>query len=589
LGTQVFPFNYVNEYYFGTYDCYVPLYDYVYTVEVPCPSATPTPTPTVTPTPWNVCYNIDGGFDNRADTAVEDNEGRILFGGLFTTYSGQPFNRIVRVFSDGTVDPSFNIGTGFNNEIYGFRIQPDGKILVGGFFTSYNGTNANKIIRLNDDGTIDNTFSSGSGFGGSDSSVSAFAIQPDGKIVVVGEFTTYSGQPYNSIIRLNSDGSIDNSFNVGTGLNNIAYDIIQQSDGKKLVLGAFTTYSGQTYNRILRLNNDGTIDNSLNVGTGFNNETYSAVIEDNGKMVIVGLFTQYSGETHRQIIRLNSNGSIDNTFDSGSGFTRPGGTSYVLSVFKYTEKYYLTGDFETYNGLSANGLIQLNNNGTIDNTFNTGTGLEFSGRPENVGLLLSNGVHIVFGKFNSYNGYQVNDIAYLNPFGTLLNCPLPTPTPTVTSTPTPTNTQTPTNTSTTTQTPTTTPTNTLTPTTTPTNTPTNTQTSTTTQTPTTTRTPTPTNNRFGFAVYSGLTSDDACSQVNIPTTIYGNESLFDENTQFYNNSFGPVTINMTGFYNYEQVFVELDSEGNAGAYGICSTPTPTPTNTETPTPTVTPT
>ena len=51
LGTQVFPFNYVNEYYFGTYNCYVPLYDYVYTVEVPCPSSTPTPTPTVTPTP----------------------------------------------------------------------------------------------------------------------------------------------------------------------------------------------------------------------------------------------------------------------------------------------------------------------------------------------------------------------------------------------------------------------------------------------------------------------------------------------------------------------------------------------------------
>jgi len=180
--------------------------------------------------------------------------------------------------------------------------------------------------------------------------------------------------------------------------------------------------------------------------------------------------------------------------------------------------------------------------------------------------------------------------------------PTPTPTPTVTSTPTitPTNTSTPTvtptNTSTSTNTPTVTPTNTLTNTLTPTNTPTNTQTPTTTatQTPTTTstQTPTPTSNRFGFAVYTGLTSDDACSQVNIPTTIYGDESLFDENTQFYNNSFGSVTINMVGFYNYDQVVIELFANGTInGVFSLCVTPTPTPTitATNTPTPTNTPT
>ena len=164
--------------------------------------------------------------------------------------------------------------------------------------------------------------------------------------------------------------------------------------------------------------------------------------------------------------------------------------------------------------------------------------------------------------------------------------PTPTPTPTVTSTPT----NTPTNTLTNTLTPTVTPTNTSTPTNTPTvtptNTPTNTQTQTTTatQTPTTTptRTPTPTNNRFGFAVYTGLTSDNACSQVNIPTTIYGDESLFDENIQFYNDSFGPVTINMIGFYNYDQVVIELFTNGTInGVFSLCVTPTPTPTVTPT--------
>jgi hypothetical protein len=169
----------------------------------------------------------------------------------------------------------------------------------------------------------------------------------------------------------------------------------------------------------------------------------------------------------------------------------------------------------------------------------------------------------------------------------------PTNTPTETSTqtpsPTPTNTETPTQTSTETPTQTETSTPTTTNTETPTQTPTPTNTETPTNTPTQTQTPTPTNNRFGFALYSGLTSDDACSQVNIPTTIYGDESLFDENTIFYNDFIGPSTIDMSGFYNYEQIVVELLSDGTVDSgFSLCIiTPTPTPTTTQTPTPTTT--
>ena len=166
----------------------------------------------------------------------------------------------------------------------------------------------------------------------------------------------------------------------------------------------------------------------------------------------------------------------------------------------------------------------------------------------------------------------------------------PSETPTQTPTNTPTVTQTPTNTSTNTETPTSTPTNTETPTSTPTQTstqtPTNTPTTTTTLTTTPTQTPTPTHNRYSFAVYSGLTSDEACGQYNIPTNLYGDFIMFDENSQFYNDFVGPVTIDMSGFYNYEQLIVELDSNGfQIGSYGLCQTLTPTPTNTETPTPT----
>lgn len=467
--------------------------------------------PTPTPTAYNFCYELDGGFNNQAEAAVEDSSGRIIFGGIFTTYSGQSFNRIVRVNSNGNIDPTFNIGTGFDNDVYAVELQPDGKILVGGIFSSYSGVSANKIIRLNSNGTVDTTFSSGTGF---NFSVWSFAVQPDGKIVVGGGFTTYSGQSANSIIRLNSDGSIDNSFSIGSGLNNIAYDIIELNDGRKLVLGSFTSYSGQTHNRIVRLNNDGTVDNTLNVGSGFNSEVYSAEVEDDGKMIIVGLFDQFSGQTYRQIVKLNSDGSIDNTFNVGTGFQRSVGLCFALSVYKYGTKYFITGDFDFYNGNVANGLIQLNSDGTKDTSFNYGTGLLFSGTSFNTGLLLSNGIRIVYGQATQYNGYQIGDIAFLNPFGGLLNCPLVTPTPTATPT------LTPTNTSTNNSTPTTTPTNTSTPTTTPTNT------TTTTTTPTYTPTPSPTEvgsspfvsvwNTSNTSIYSS-----ASNQIALPLTSSG--------------------------------------------------------------------
>ena len=415
-----------------------------------------TPTPTPSSTPWNYCYSFNGGFNDQPQSAVEDSSGRIIFGGSFTSYSGTPFNRIVRLNSDASIDNTFNIGTAFNNPVTEVVLQPDGKIIVGGIFSSYNGTPANDIIRLNSDGTVDNTFNSGTGI---DQIIWAINVQPDGKILVGGFFSQYNGVPYNCLIRLNSDGSVDNSFTIGTGFNNTIYDIKRQVDGKYIIFGSFTTFNGVTCNRIVRLNNNGSIDNTFNTGVGFNGETYSGLIDD-GKIVVAGEFFEYSGQTNRNIVRLNIDGSIDDTFNSNSGFSRTSGPSYTLSVLNYLGKYYITGDFNTYEGGSSNGLIRLNNDGSIDPTFNVGTGLVFESSTENLGLLLSNGIHVVFGAFTGYNGYEVNDIAFLNPFGTLLNCPLPTPTPTVTPTNTqtptvtPTNTQTPTNTKTPTQTPT---------------------------------------------------------------------------------------------------------------------------------------
>ncbi len=177
-------------------------------------------------------------------------------------------------------------------------------------------------------------------------------------------------------------------------------------------------------------------------------------------------------------------------------------------------------------------------------------------------------------------------------------CPSPTPTPTITSTPTPTLTTTPTLTPTITPTitptktvtPTITPTKTTTPTITPTKTTTPTKTAsptpTSTLTPTPTSTVTPTKARFSFTVYTGTTSTIACNQTNPPITIYGDKPIFDENLQFFNQLYGPVTINMSGYYNNLQVVTQLNSSGQQlGSFSLCPTltPTVTPTNTTTPT------
>ena len=258
-----------------------------------------------------------------------------MVGGIFTSYSGVTSNYIIRLNTGGTIDNTFNIGGGFNNSVASIILQPDNKILVGGIFTSYSGVTSNYIIRLNSNGTIDNTFNIGTGF---DSYVQSIILQPDNKILVGGNFTSYNGVARNNIIRLNSDGSIDNTFNIGTGFNNFVWPMISQTDGKILVGGNFTSYNGVTRNRIVRLNSDGTIDNAFNIGTGFTSDTLTTMIlQPDGKILVGGSFTSYNSTTRNRITRLVFTGD---------------------TVLKYFRKL---KDFNNYDQLPFNNNILIRN------------------------------------------------------------------------------------------------------------------------------------------------------------------------------------------------------------------------------------
>ncbi|MCX6824352.1 MAG: DUF5011 domain-containing protein, partial [candidate division SR1 bacterium] len=345
-----------------------------------------------------------GGFNEIInDIAIQD-DGKIVIGGLFTAYSGAVANRVVRLHTNGTIDTGFLMGIGFNSLV----IQSGGKLLVGGTFTTYNGVAVSRITRLNGDGTKDPSFAVGNGF---DNEIKAIIAQADGKIIAGGTFISYNGIVTNKIVRIHTDGTADTGFLMGNGFNNTVSTLAIQNDGKILVGGAFTTYSGTTVNRIVRLNTDGTIDNSFIIGSGFNNTINTIAIQDNSKIIIGGSFTTYNGTTANRIIRLNSNGSIDTGFFMGNGFP---GNVQALAI-QDDGKIIVGGSFTTYSGTTANKIVRTNSDGTIDTGFLIGNSF---GGPNVAALAIQNDEKIVVGgNFSTYQGAPAVRIIRLNTDG----------------------------------------------------------------------------------------------------------------------------------------------------------------------------
>lgn len=153
------------------------------------------------------------------------------------------------VSAGGTPDATFssNIGSGFDDVVRSVAVQADGKVVIGGGFTSVNGVPSSFIARLNAGGTPDTAFSTntGTGFNGS---VDSVAVQADAKILVGGFITSVDGVPSSGIARLNTDGTPDTAFstNTGTGFDGAVLPVAVQADGKVLVGGDFTSVNGVT-------------------------------------------------------------------------------------------------------------------------------------------------------------------------------------------------------------------------------------------------------------------------------------------------------------------------------------------------------
>ncbi|MDQ3191855.1 MAG: T9SS type A sorting domain-containing protein [Bacteroidota bacterium] len=156
----------------------------------------------------------------------------------------------MRLNSDGSLDNSFNTGTGFDYAVLAISIQGTSSIMVGGDFYNFNGNSCKRIARINTNGSLDTSFNPGTGF---DSPVETIALQADGKIIAGGWFTYFNGTARSRIARLNSNGTLDTTFNIGAGFNDFVFSVSLHNNGNIIVGGRFTSLNGLWRHNIARL------------------------------------------------------------------------------------------------------------------------------------------------------------------------------------------------------------------------------------------------------------------------------------------------------------------------------------------------
>ncbi|NWL00893.1 calcium-binding protein [Flavobacterium collinsii] len=307
------------------------------------------------------------GFDNSVFSILPLPDGKSIVGGNFKKFNGEIASRITCLLENGSNDESFNDkGLGANNLIKTTVLQADGRIILAGNFTKYNDKTINRIVRINENGQIDESFNIG---GGCNGQVYSLAIQTNQKIIVAGNFTKYNGLEVNSgrIVRLLMSGLIDPDFNTGSGADGIVETVMIQPDGKILIGGHFKTFNGFPFAGLVRLNSDGSIDNSFKIHDGFDKYVYALAIQPDNKIIVGGSFLTFNGVSQKRILRLNNDGSLDSTFESGTGFSKGDVRSILLQP---DGKILLGGTFSgTYKNAIVSRLIRLMPSGSYDNSF----------------------------------------------------------------------------------------------------------------------------------------------------------------------------------------------------------------------------
>ncbi|GEM_PF-823456 len=345
-------------------------------------------------------------------------DGRILIGGRFSSVNGVDRRHLAILKADGSLDGAFNPppvshfgffeGESTLTAVYGVAQQADGKTLLGGYFNNLDGTSRGNFARLKPDGSLDSDFQADF-----DSVVYAIAVQPDGKILVGGKFTTANGTIARRLTRLNADGTVDPSFKFG-GANGTVFSIALQTDGKILIGGEFSSLNlGAAQEPLLaRLNADGSVDTGFHLGAppfqlSLAPKIFSIAPQPDGKIFIAGDFGIF-GADRLNLAKLNADGSLE------SGF-RPAGTGGPINslAVQADGKVVVGGQFFLANNVFQSELARFKSDGSIDRSLlNGGSGA--NGPVENVVLQPDGGI-LLAGHFSLMNGQPRTFLARLLP------------------------------------------------------------------------------------------------------------------------------------------------------------------------------
>lgn len=313
--------------------------------------------------------------------------GKLLVGGSFTSFGGVPANRLVRLNADGSLDPTFNIGDGFNNDVESINVDSSGLIYVTGLFTFFDNNPRRGLARLLDDGSIDASFGV---VNDTNWTVYGTIIQSDGKLIVFGNFNNYLNNfSYEGIMRFNTNGSVDGTFAHTQGSSVIAWELSNDRiftgdavlDANGTELGSFTNSTDIDINRVAAYGDNILISGLVTPGNGdftsrcavidesgneiggtsltFNN-TIRALAEIDGDIFVFGTFSKAGALPRNRAAKISIDGEIDINFAIDGGFD-----GSVNEVSVYENSMFIGGSFNSFNGITSTALIELNKDGVF--------------------------------------------------------------------------------------------------------------------------------------------------------------------------------------------------------------------------------
>jgi uncharacterized delta-60 repeat protein len=315
-------------------------------------------------------FNTGIGFQNYfpgfVGTINVQPDQKILIGGGFHFVNEVPRRGIARLNADSTLDPTFQISTGgtanYFSQIWSFsniRTQSDGKIVVSGDFSYIvNGVTKFNLVRLNSDGSIDPTFILGVPIA---SGTTPLVTYNDGKLLVGTSRSDPSQPPFP--VKLLATGARDTSFNANIYPQDSyvwVKDVAVQLDGK-VIIGGHRISLGVRKSFLTRLNADGSLDTTFQSREHLDQTVTAFVLLPNGKIVIAEVSSTASIPPQSNVLRLNPDGSVDPTFDAGTGANGQVNAMLLLS----TGRILVGGIFTSFNGQPRGNLVQLNAAGSV--------------------------------------------------------------------------------------------------------------------------------------------------------------------------------------------------------------------------------